>query len=163
MFICIYVYMYICIYVMYICIYVYKYIYKRANEIYIQKKLQHMDSMSLFIMQSEKHSTISMRDISAFFLIEHFYNNYNTRIFHAGYGTNKPGPASLKNRIKFRPTKINIIIYVQEFLFNFHNILNTHFKKRTRHLTHTACPRSSDPFYIGSYYIKWVTYFFDIQ
>ena len=23
--------------------------------------------------------------------------------------------------------------------------------------THTVCQRNSDPFYIGSYYIKWVT------
>ena len=33
----------------YICIYINIYIYRRANKIYIQKKLQHMDSLSLFL------------------------------------------------------------------------------------------------------------------
>ena len=37
---------YIFVYV-YIRIYINIYIYRRANEIYIQKKLQHMDSLSL--------------------------------------------------------------------------------------------------------------------
>ena len=34
---------------MYICIYINIYIYRRANGIYIQKKLQHMDSLSLLV------------------------------------------------------------------------------------------------------------------
>ena len=28
---------------------------------------------------------------------------------------------------------------------------------------HTVCPRSSDPFHIVSYYIKWDNYFLDKQ
>ena len=41
---------YIFVYV-YICIYINIYIYRRDNGIYIQKKLQHMDSLSLFLFR----------------------------------------------------------------------------------------------------------------
>ena len=30
-------------------------------------------------------------------------------------------------------------------------------KKKLRHIEHIVCPRINDPFYIVTYYIKWVT------
>ena len=49
----------------------------------------------------------------------------------------------------------------QPFRFQIQHSLRQFSKSRchNKNLTHTVCPRSSDPIYILSYYTKWVTTF----
>ena len=57
----------------------------------------------------------------------------------------------------YKPKNVcHFIVYIYKFFFPFFQLILVSFPLNTLHRD-TVCPRSSDSFYIVSYYLKWVT------